>query len=209
MKATLDRLNTKRRLVRSRLEESQFPGDWKRHLARATPIDEAELRRLEQEHEVSLPAEYRAFLRRFGDGHFGPGARFHRVVEGLSPAATCQFPLGAPLLGRCSPARHSLPSEAAKWEDFSRLVAIWKPIPKDHGVLSIADYGSAMKAVLILNGPFAGRVWMLSGDAAYYGPFGGSEPLHDSRANAKWAPTGTPREYSFFAWYESWLDGQR
>ena len=101
-----------------------------------------------------------------------------------------------------------MPSARAKWEDHSRLVALWKTIPKDHGVLAIADYGLAMKAVVILNGPFAGRVWMLSGDAAYHGPFGGSEPLHDSKAHSKWRPTETPRKYSFFAWYEGWLDGQ-
>ena len=51
-------------------------------------------------------------------------------------------------------------------------------IPLGHGVLTLSDYGCAMYGVLVLNGLSCGRVWMISGDAAYDGPFGGCEPLH-------------------------------
>ncbi len=88
----------------------------------------------------------------------------------------------------------------------SSLLEEWERIPKDNGVLWISDYGCAMYGVLVLNGPYRGQVWFLTGDAAYYGPFGGSEALHDESAAANWTPTEEPREYSFFEWYESWLD---
>ena len=71
-----------------------------------------------------------------------------------------------------------------------------------------APYGCAIDGVLVLNGPFCGRVWFVTGDAAYYGPFGGAELLHDEEAGDSWEPTETPKDYSFFEWYESWLDGQ-
>ena len=74
--------------------------------------------------------------------------------------------------------------------------------------MSICDYGCALYGKLILTGPYRGRVWNLSGDAAYYGPFGGAEGLHDEFAPCEDEPTDDPRDYTFLEWYESWLDGQ-
>jgi SMI1 / KNR4 family (SUKH-1) len=191
---TLDRFNAKLRALRS-------PG-----FATAEPMAESDVRRVEEEAGVSLPPEYREFLLRFGDGQVGPG-HFRRLREGLTPGSRRPFPLASPFLACCSPAHQRL-SEEAQWEEYRRLAREWEAIPKDDGALSICDYGCAIYGRLILNGPFRGKVWVLSGDAAYYGPFGGSEPLHDESALAEWEPTFSPRDYSFAEWYESWLDGQ-
>jgi SMI1 / KNR4 family (SUKH-1) len=204
----LDRFATKLRALRAWVRESRPPPYGIGHgFSTAKPMSETSVRRIEGEYEVSLPPEYRAFLRRFGDGRVGPGNLFRKVREGLTAASRRPFPLTEPFLGCCSPAHQRL-SKGAQWEEFKRLLKPWEQVPKDGGVLSICDYGCAIYGALILNGPFRGRVWILSGDAAYYGPFGGSEGLHDEGAPSEWERMETPRDYSFFEWYESWLDGQ-
>jgi len=164
------------------------------------PMDEAELRAIEREYEVALPPEYRGFLARFGDQSVGPGNLFRRVNEGLTARSKNRFPLGEPFLGTLSPVH--------QWteQEYDRLLKEWQSIPKEDGVLAISDYGCAIYGVLILNGPYRDQVWIQSGDAAYYGPFGGSEWLHDESYPPEWLATGHPREYSFLEWYESWLN---
>ena len=80
----------------------------------------------------------------------------------------------------------------------------WNRIPINDGVLLICDYGCAIYAVLVLNGPYSGQVWLRIDDQVYYGPFGGSEILHEESASLEWSEC--PREYTFFEWYESWLN---
>ena len=169
------------------------------------PMRDAEIQAIEREYEVSLPAEYRAFVQRFGDCNIGPGNRFRRVREGLTQGSRQPFPLARPFLGCYSPSHQRL-SNDRQLDEFKDLLKQWTAIPKDHGVLSISAYGCEIYGVLILNGPFCGQVWTLAGDATYYGPFGGSEPLHDESALANWKPTDTPQEYSFFEWYGNWLN---
>ena len=130
---------------------------------------------------------------------------FRRVNEGLTARSKAPFPLAKPFLGALSPS-HQRHANDRQREVFGQLLEQWEPIPKADGVLTICDYGCAIQGVLILNGPYCGRVWILQGDAAYYGPFGGSEALHDESALAEWTPTEHPRDYSFLEWYESWLN---
>jgi hypothetical protein len=170
------------------------------------PMNEAELQSIEHEYEVSLPPEYRAFLSRFGDTTVGPG-HFRRVREGLSKRSKNRFPLAKPLLGTLSPG-YQRPSKEMPSEDFGQLLEYWELISKEDGVLTISDYGCSIYGVLILDGPFCGQVWIHHGDNAYYGPFGGSEPLHDETWPAVWEATEHPREYFFLEWYESWLNGR-
>jgi len=168
------------------------------------PMEEAELQRIEQAYGVTLPPEYRSFLARFGDTPIGPGL-FRRVNEGLTATSTNRFPLAEPLLGTLSP-KHQQLSKELQWKDYRRLLAQWETIAKEDGVLAISDYGCAIFGVLILNGPYCGKVWILHGDTAYYGPFGGSEPLHDESWPPDWTPTEQPCDYTFLEWYESWLN---
>jgi hypothetical protein len=195
----LDRMEAKLLALRPRLE-GNHPS-----LAIEEPITESEVQRIEAERGVLLPAEYCSFLLRFGDGRVGPH-QFQRVREGLTDTSEREFPLSAPFLGVCSPAHQRLPPEAQMGE-YKRLVAQWDAIPRSNGVSVICHYGCGIYAVLILNGRFRGKVWLYSQDAAYYGPFGGAEALHDEAAVA-WEPTENPRDYSFFEWYEHWLDSQ-
>lgn len=167
-------------------------------------LSEAELLAIEHQYQVSLPPEYRAFLGRFGDTTIGPGNHFRCVREGLTTGSKEPFPLVRPFLGTLSPAHQQL-LDKRQWEAYKDLLDECKLIPTDNGVLWISDYGCSMYGVLVLNGPYRGQIWFLSADAAYYGPFGVAESLHDESVGASWTPTETPREYSFFEWYENWL----
>lgn len=207
MKSALDRIDANLAALRAWAEEGKpLPFVDEGHdFVVGPPMAEAELRAIERKYEVALPPEYRAFLARFGDTSVGPGHLFRRVNEGLTARSKNHFPLTKPFLGTVSPAHQRLSNER-QWEAYAELLKHWEPIPKEDGVLSISDYGCAIYGVLILNGPYRGQVWILQGDTAYYGPFGGSEPHHDESALAEWRPTEHPREYSFLEWYEHWLN---
>ena len=203
----LDRIGRKLDVLRSHVRNGYQPNyGVVAEPALARPVSCEELREVENEFGVSLPAEYRDFLLRFGDGETGPN-RFKRAKDGLTASSRQLFPLSAPFLGCCSP-DHVRLNQNEQWTEYRTLLREWELIPHDNGVLVICDYGCAISGRLILNGPFAGNVWLLTGDAAYYGPFGGSEMLHAATVSTDWIPTATPREYSFGEWYESWLDGE-
>jgi hypothetical protein len=205
--AILDRLATKLSILREAYERNPRFFDVVGGFITGLPLPEEQVQQVEREYRLVLPQEYRAFLLRFGDTGTGPGNAFFRLRERLTLDSGEPFPLARPCLGCESPAHQRLP-KAQQGKDALRLSHEWDQIPLDHGVLKLCDYGCAMYGVLILNGPFCGRVWFISGDAAYYGPFGGAEALHDEGAGDCWQPTETPKDYSFFEWYESWLDGK-
>lgn len=206
MNAILDRIDASLAGLRTWAEEGKpLPFIDEGHdFVVGPPMNESELQSIEREYEVRLPPEYRGFLARFGDPSVGPCV-FRKVREGLSKRSKNPFPLVKPLLGTLSPVHQALPKEK-QWDDYGRLLKYWDPISKEDGVLAISDYGCAIYGVLILNGPFCGQVWIHQGDNAYYGPFGGSEPLHDETWPAEWQATEHPREYLFLEWYESWLN---
>jgi hypothetical protein len=205
--ALLDRYGEKLRALREWFATTRPPSYGIAHgFVTAGPMPEAEVRAVESEAGVSLPPEYRAFLRRFGDGEVGPGW-FKSVRAGLTPELCKPFPLDEPFLGCNSPAYTAL-SRADQQAEYQRLQPEFAAIPHDDGALLVTDYGCAIYGQLILNGPRRGNVWVLSGDAAYYGPFGGAELLHDEGFAGSEGPTWSPRDYTFFEWYESWLDGQ-
>ncbi len=203
---TLDRFRDKIAILRDRFSagDSQCM-DYDSHgFVTASAMSDASIAEFEREHRICLPDEYRSFLATFGDTTVGPSLDFRKLADAVTPHSSKPFPLTAPFLGGCSPDHLAIP-KSEQWEDLKGLMSEWDAIPKGYGVLNIANYGCALYAVLVINGPNAGRVWMLSGDAAYYGPFGGSELLHDE-FSMEWIPTDTPKEYSFFEWYEHWLD---
>jgi SMI1 / KNR4 family (SUKH-1) len=171
------------------------------------PMRESEIQAIESEFGVTLPPEYRLFIERLGNPRVGPGNKFRRAAEGLTVSSRRPFPLQKPLLGSCSPSHQGLTHER-QWKELRLLIDKWNKIPTNDGVITISDYGCAMYGVLVLNGPYRGKVWMQTGDAAYYGPFGGAEVLHDESEPSAWTPTNEPRDYSFFDWYEHWLNGR-
>jgi hypothetical protein len=76
----------------------------------------------------------------------------------------------------------------------------WEPIPKEDRVLAISDYGCAIYGVLILNGPYCGKVWIQRGDTASYGPFGGAESPHNESWPPEWTATERCRRCHGLGW---------
>jgi len=148
--------------------------------ALAGPLDEAEVRVLEQQHGIELPASYRAFLREVGASGAGP-------YYGLLPPARW----GAALYGDV--AMPDFASRACAWwpdargavarDEFDRVAGtLDEPF---QGAITIADQGCAYYALLVTAGPARGRVMYVSLD--------GGAPFF-------------PADVDFIAWYERWLD---
>ncbi len=70
------------------------------------------------------------------------------------------------------------------------------------GSLFLADYGCAIAARLVLDGPFRGQVWVLDGSAGGYVPFGMMHVLHAVHGKRADPPL---ERYDFLDWYEDWL----
>ena len=171
---TLDRLATKLGRLREAYERDPKFFYVVGGFITGPPLSEEQIRQVEREYGLVLPQEYLAFLLRFGATDTGPGNAFSRLKEALTPTSREPFPLAVPFLG-CESPRHQRLPKGQRGEDYGRLLREWERIPLDHGVLKLSDYGCAIHGVLILNGTFRGKLWIFSGDAAYYGPFGGAE----------------------------------
>ena len=74
------------------------------------------------------------------------------------------------------------------------------------GILKLADYGSGIYAVLILNGPFAEQVWITDPHAGEYVPASFRPDLHNTRMRPPEARKHERKPTTFVPWFESWLD---
>ena len=152
---------------------------------------DAEIDEFERQHQVRLPADFRAFVTKIGNGGYGPGSEF----EGLWPfqysapgwlgGSLCRpFPLAEPPAG----------------------LERWPPVPVTeetvkhyrNGLLVLSPYGCGIHACLVVCGARHGEVWI--------DDFANGEvilPAQDSWVVSPPASGGGP---SFADWYEGWLD---
>jgi hypothetical protein len=142
-----------------------------------------------------FPDEYRRFLVELGNGGAGPG----------------YYGLRATTLKVLGWADHSRPfPHSAAWTETTPRDA---PPPQgeasyDHpchtaGSVSLADYGCALDARLILTGPERGRVWMNDPNMRGVYPFTPelSVPLHSLDGD----PSEDDHHFTFMEWYSDWL----
>jgi HEAT repeat protein len=146
------------------------------------PATEAELRAFEAEHDIRLPADYRAFLLYAGNG--GPGHGGAGPYYGLYPLDHWDdFTSGvvddgpADLLSRPCPLHPDLTAD-----DWTRGFAAESPY---QGTMSLGTMGCGGMMQLVVTGPFAGRVVYVE---------------------AEGKPPYMVHEPDFLAWYERWLD---
>ncbi|UNO39612.1 SMI1/KNR4 family protein [Streptomyces sp. MST-110588] len=156
----------------------RFGADTHRYgLAPALP--EAQIRAFEAAHGIVLPAQYRSFVARVGDGPAGPGHGLMPLTaprpeagdewavddewnqDRLPGRLAAPFPLAAPLPGRID----------ARTDELTR------------GTLMLAEEGCGTFIRLILNGPHAGEIW---------------------RIDPVWSGF-VPASPGFRAWYTEWL----
>ena len=174
------------------------------------PASEDEVRSFEQEHRIVLPADYRAFLTRVGNGGAGPFYGVFRLGEmddnlGTAPWREADIMVG--VLARPFP-------HTAAWNDLSGYPTEpddWDPdtdpdlfedaqdafdrrywaTDQVNGAIPICHEGCALRDWLVVTGPEAGHVWH---DART--EFGGLEPIS----------IGDQGRVSFLDWYFSWLN---
>lgn len=159
-----------------------FGSEAHRYALRPT-LSEPELARFEAEHRVSLPEDYRLFLRTVGDGGAGPyyglesleTSALHRNVGGLFPFV--------------EPAEIGPAEAAAGWVRHERTGFLYVGGDAFHdwmdadepGTLEISHQGCAIYSYLVLTGPARGTVW------------DGCEEI-------------IPQGIGFLPWYRAWAE---
>ncbi len=160
-------------------------------------IDERAVTTFESTHGIVLPADYRAFVTRVGNGGAGPFYGVFRLGEmddgfGFAPWKTGEL-VGN--LARPFPHREAWNLTGDELEALQNALsdeeterAYWGPMD---GAVPICHQGCNLRDWLVVTGPEAGRMWH---DAT--ADYGGWEPIVD-RSGA---------HLSFGAWYLRWLD---
>lgn len=144
----------------------------------AAPADPEMLAAFEHRTGVGLPADYREWITRVGDGGAGPMLGILPLAQEAEDAAidyTSDFPFTADR--PCAPA-----DEDPAWsENIGRI---------HRGVTFLANEGCGDYNLLILRGPAAGQVWWHSYEHAAALPI---------------LRPGTREPLTFLDWYELWL----
>ncbi|MBS1795495.1 MAG: SMI1/KNR4 family protein [Acidobacteria bacterium] len=195
----LDRIREKLgRLIEKDAEFQTFGSDgtWGGHRYRLEPaLSEAALTAFETAHGIRLPAEYREFLNRVGNGGAGPYYGLHGLEKGIREAETYSTEGSEPVKDSFKiPFPLSRKEVAGFIADHDRMIddgeddLIRYPEVPDPltGVVFLSEYGCGWSYCLVVSGEQAGTVWM-HGDYL--------SPIFDDHG-----------QWTFFDWYEDWLD---
>lgn len=143
------------------------------------PIDEPALARFESEHGITLPADYRCFLKLAGNGGAGPYYGLYKLEQWDDFIDWTTDDPPENILALPCPLYPTMPRDS-DWE-----AQLGDCISPYQGVISIGSQGCTYAMGLIVTGKSAGRVVYLDAD--------GQAPY-------------VVREPDFLAWYERWLN---
>jgi len=166
------------------------------------PLTDDDVDEFEREYDVMLPADYRAFITRHGNGGFGPGVDLGAgLQQGLfplygDPPVTASGPIWCavvPPLGR-TPQKPTVFSghyrplsgavrRACRPTIVGRLLS--KPERALIACIFLTDFGGGDCTLLCVEGPHRGSVLLSQGEDVLLSHSG-----HDA----------------FLSWYEAWLD---
>lgn len=149
------------------------------------PLPETEVAAFERQHGITLPADYRAFITRVGNGgpgEFGGAGPHH----GLLPLDRWDEALDSDVTDGVLAT--AFPAEPGRtYQDWWAEVGLPDDGAEPHtGAIALSHEGCGELSLLVVTGPGRGRI------ASTY--------------DVKRGPTFTP-DANFLAWYERWLDG--
>lgn len=145
------------------------------------PLTESELQAFEQQHSVTLPADFRSFLKEAGNGGaIRSSAHYIAINAGAGPSCGV-MPLEEAVIG-CDLSKPFPLTEAV---DVQAIPGIerWGDEEEFPGILEICYHGCATFSYLVVNGPAYGTVWITDLDLKNF---------HCSHP-------------SFESWYGDWL----
>lgn len=143
------------------------------------PLEEATLERFEAEHGITLPADFRCFLKLAGNGGAGPYYGIFKLDQWSDFIDWTTDDRPENILALPCPLHPGM-SRNTEWEaQFGDCASPYQ------GMIAIGSQGCSYEMGLIVTGEYAGRVVYL--DAGGLAPY-------------------VVREPDFLAWYERWLD---
>lgn len=145
---------------------------------------ESELVTFELRHGLTLPAEYRAFVLRMGNGGAGPDYGLHPLsLAGTDDTLRNPFPFTPEAAKAVAEAARAVQGGAGDVEVPQPDEDRW-----GHGYTTLCEHGCGNESVLVVTGPLRGQIWW-QGDLGLV-----PDPVDFDN------PPG------FVAWYEEWLD---
>lgn len=181
--------------LRAAAEGGLQPFGWEGHGFRLRPpLAEAEVAAFERRHGIELPAGYRAFVTRVGDGWAGPAYGLY-PLEAVDARERPWPPpdgfLRAPFPHTSAFNPDTDPDTLAIWDradrgELSDEEADRHDAWQTAGTLVLCHEGCGYHHLLVVTGPTRGQMWI------------------DARcSDGGFAPLGA----DFLDWYERWLDG--
>jgi len=170
-----------------------------------SPIEKAELQKLESQFQIKLPDDYRQFILNIGDGGSGPSYGLYSLRGALTGKdRTYKYP------------GYKMGKEIT--EDFIRPDELAEDEWSVSGLLILCQHGCANDDFLVINGKERGYVWELVEWAGYIPLLknppqipsgeGLSEPERN-KLDMEWVnklyQAPNTKKMTFTDWYKSWL----
>ena len=166
--------NLNRLLYRMREEDPYFRVSGADHhkYRLGPPLSEDKLQAFEQKHSVTLPADFRFFLKEAGNGGaIRSSAPVIAINAGAGPACGV-MPLEEAVVG-CNPSKPFPLTKAVEIQPFPGIEH-WGDEQEYPGILELCYVGSAGYDFLVVNGPSYGMIWGADVDIRNFAPIASS-----------------------------------
>ncbi|HAA0651238.1 SMI1/KNR4 family protein [Listeria innocua] len=161
------------------------------------PLSNQTLTTFENEHQITLPQDYRAFLEQIGNGGMGPYYGLETLTDGLCSSLDYKDEkYGVQTLSEPFPHTDDWNApgykEGMSDEDYDAWQELCFQDKEVFGLLRIANFGCGVSINLVVNGPSYGEIWVddRNNDNGVYPDF----------------YFGNEERLGFLEWYELWLD---
>lgn len=163
-----------------------------------TVLKEEKLFDFESEYKITLPKEFRAFLKYVGNGGAGPFYGLERIENAIWSDLDRKGK--SKLVNPSLPFPHTEPQminfelyEFAGEFDENKFEEEWYNPKHTQGILRLSNYGCGVFIDLVVNGEEYGNMWT-------------SDVVNDAGIFPSGMLENEPERINFLDWYELWLD---